>query len=115
RTPPPTRARSCTHACVPRPARHSVPTRRSSDLEWAGAQAFSSFDTYLAPFVKTDHLTYPEVKKCIESFIYGVNIPSRWGTQAPRSEDHTSELQSRFDLVCRLLLEKKKEHMNCHS
>ena len=53
--------------------------------EWAGAQAFSSFDTYLAPFVKKDHLTYPEVKKCIESFIYGVNIPSRWGTQAPFS------------------------------
>lgn len=51
--------------------------------EWAGAQAFSSFDTYLAPFVRIDHLTYPEVKKCIESFIYGVNIPSRWGTQAP--------------------------------
>ena len=51
--------------------------------EWAGAQAFSSFDTYLAPFVKTDNLSYPEVKKCIESFIYGVNIPSRWGTQAP--------------------------------
>src|SRR5699024_506928 len=85
RTPPPTRARSCTHACVPRPARHSVPTRRSSDLEWAGAQAFSSFDTYLAPFVRTDNLSYPEVKKCIESFIYGVNIPSRWGTQAPFS------------------------------
>ncbi|MDO4600346.1 MAG: ribonucleoside triphosphate reductase [[Ruminococcus] gnavus] len=53
--------------------------------EWAGAQAFSSFDTYLAPFVKTDHLTYQEVKKCIESFIFGVNIPSRWGTQAPFS------------------------------
>ena len=53
--------------------------------EWAGAQAFSSFDTYLAPFVKTDRLTYPEVKKCIESFIYGVNTPSRWGTQAPFS------------------------------
>ena len=53
--------------------------------EWAGAQAFSSFDTYLAPFVKADHLTYPEVKKCIESFIYGVNTPSRWGTQAPFS------------------------------
>ena len=51
--------------------------------EWAGAQAFSSFDTYLAPFVRTDHLTYPEVKKCVESFVYGVNIPSRWGTQAP--------------------------------
>ena len=53
--------------------------------EWAGAQAFSSFDTYLAPFDKADHLTYPEVKKCIESFIYGVNTPSRWGTQAPFS------------------------------
>ena len=53
--------------------------------EWAGAQAFSSFDTYLAPFVKTDHLSYREVKKCIESFIYGVNTPSRWGTQAPFS------------------------------
>lgn len=53
--------------------------------EWAGAQAFSSFDTYLAPFVKADGLDYPEVKKCIESFIYGVNTPSRWGTQAPFS------------------------------
>lgn len=53
--------------------------------EWAGAQAFSSFDTYLAPFVKIDNLSYPEVKKCIESFIYGVNTPSRWGTQAPFS------------------------------
>lgn len=53
--------------------------------EWAGAQAFSSFDTYLAPFVKTDKLSYSEVKKCIEAFIYGVNTPSRWGTQAPFS------------------------------
>lgn len=53
--------------------------------EWAGAQAFSSFDTYLAPFVKTDQLTYDQTKKCIESFIYGVNTPSRWGTQAPFS------------------------------
>ena len=53
--------------------------------EWAGAQAFSSFDTYLAPFVKADGLAYPEVKKCIESFIYGVNTPSRWGTQSPFS------------------------------
>ena len=51
--------------------------------EWAGAQAFSSFDTYLAPFVKADNLTYHEVKNCIQSFIYGVNTPSRWGTQAP--------------------------------
>ncbi|MBR2985775.1 MAG: ribonucleoside triphosphate reductase, partial [Clostridia bacterium] len=53
--------------------------------EWAGAQAFSSFDTYLAPFVKVDNLTYEQTKKCIESFVYGVNIPSRWGTQAPFS------------------------------
>lgn len=53
--------------------------------EWAGAQAFSSFDTYLAPFVKVDHLDYDAVKKCIESFVYGVNTPSRWGTQAPFS------------------------------
>lgn len=53
--------------------------------EWAGAQAFSSFDTYLAPFVKVDNLSYREVKKCIESFVYGVNTPSRWGTQAPFS------------------------------
>jgi len=53
--------------------------------EWAGAQAFSSFDTYLAPFVKTDNLSYEQTKKCIESFIYGVNTPSRWGTQAPFS------------------------------
>ena len=53
--------------------------------EWAGAQAFSSFDTYLAPFVKVDNLSYDQVKKCIESFIYGVNTPSRWGTQAPFS------------------------------
>ncbi len=53
--------------------------------EWAGAQAFSSFDTYLAPFVKIDHLSYREVKQCIQSFVYGVNTPSRWGTQAPFS------------------------------
>ncbi|MBQ7378011.1 MAG: ribonucleoside triphosphate reductase, partial [Clostridia bacterium] len=53
--------------------------------EWAGAQAFSSFDTYLAPFVKVDNLNYGQVKKCIEAFIYGVNTPSRWGTQAPFS------------------------------
>ena len=53
--------------------------------EWAGAQAFSSFDTYLAPFVRVDNLSYDAVKKCIESFIYGVNTPSRWGTQAPFS------------------------------
>ncbi len=53
--------------------------------EWAGAQAFSSFDTYLAPFVKADKLSYYEVKNCIQSFVYGVNTPSRWGTQAPFS------------------------------
>ncbi len=53
--------------------------------EWAGAQAFSSFDTYLAPFVKADDLSYKETKQCIQSFIYGVNTPSRWGTQAPFS------------------------------
>ena len=53
--------------------------------EWAGAQAFSSFDTYLAPFVRTDKLGYNEVKHCIEIFVFGVNTPSRWGTQAPFS------------------------------
>lgn len=53
--------------------------------EWAGAQAFSSFDTYLAPFVKVDELSFDQVKKCIESFVFGVNTPSRWGTQAPFS------------------------------
>lgn len=51
--------------------------------EWAGAQAFSSFDTYLAPFVKADNLTYKGVKQCVQSFVYGVNTPSRWGTQPP--------------------------------
>ncbi len=53
--------------------------------EWAGAQAFSSFDTYLAPFVKVDNLDYKQVKQCIQSFVYGINTPSRWGTQAPFS------------------------------
>ena len=51
--------------------------------EWAGAQAFSSFDSYLAPFVRVDHLDYEEVKNCIQSFVFGVNTPSRWGSQAP--------------------------------
>jgi len=51
--------------------------------EWAGAQAFSSFDTYLAPFVKADKLDYKGVRQCIQSYIYGVNTPSRWGSQAP--------------------------------
>ena len=53
--------------------------------EWAGAQAFSSFDTYLAPFVRADKLSQREVKQCVQSFVYGVNTPSRWGTQAPFS------------------------------
>lgn len=53
--------------------------------EWAGAQAFSSVDTYLAPFVRVDGLTQREVKQCVQSFVYGVNTPSRWGTQAPFS------------------------------
>ena len=51
--------------------------------EWAGAQAFSSFDTYLAPFVRADNMEYEEVKNCIQSFVFGVNTPSRWGSQAP--------------------------------
>src|SRR6056297_567515 len=51
--------------------------------EWAGAQAFSSFDTYLAPFVKADHLSYKATKQAIQSFVFGVNTPSRWGSQAP--------------------------------
>ena len=72
--------------------------------EWAGAQAFSSFDTYLAPFVKIDNLTYAEVKQCIQSFIFGVNTPSRWGTQAPFSNitlDWTvpSDLAEQFAIV----------------
>ena len=53
--------------------------------EWAGAQSFSSFDTCLAPFVKSDNLPYKDVKNCIETFVFGVNTPSRWGTQAPFS------------------------------
>ena len=53
--------------------------------EWAASQSFSSFDTYLAPFVKADNLSYDKVKKCMEAFVFGVNTPSRWGTQAPFS------------------------------
>ena len=68
--------------------------------EWAGAQAFSSFDTYLAPFVKVDNLSYKEVKKCIESFIFGVNTPSRWGTQAPFS-NITLDWTVPADLACK--------------
>ncbi len=51
--------------------------------EWAGAQAFSSFDTYMAPFVRKDDMTYGEVKQCIQELIYNLNVPSRWGTQTP--------------------------------
>ena len=51
--------------------------------EWAGAQAFSSFDTYLAPFVRADKLSYEELKQRIQEFIYNLNVPSRWGTQTP--------------------------------
>jgi len=51
--------------------------------EWAGAQAFSSFDTYLAPFVRADRMTYPEIKQCMQEFVYNLNVPSRWGTQTP--------------------------------
>jgi ribonucleoside-triphosphate reductase len=68
--------------------------------EWAGAQAFSSFDTYLASFVKADNLSYEEVKQCIESFIFGVNTPSRWGTQAPFS-NITLDWKIPEDLACR--------------
>ena len=77
--------------------------------EWAGAQAFSSFDTYLAPFVKADNLTYEQTKKCIESFVYGVNIPSRWGCVDKKTEvlsvdgfKHFDELK-KGDLISPLL------------
>lgn len=53
--------------------------------EWAGAQAFSSFDTYLAPFIKADNLDYKTVKQAVQSFVFGINTPSRWGCQAPFS------------------------------
>lgn len=61
--------------------------------EWAGAQAFSSFDTYLAPFVRKDTMTYEEVRQCIQEFIYNLNVPSRWGTQTPFTN-------LTFDWVC---------------
>jgi len=72
--------------------------------EWAGAQAFSSFDTYLAPFVKVDNSSYEEVKQCIQSFIFGVNTPSRWGCQAPFSNitldwDVPNDLAERYAIV----------------
>jgi len=61
--------------------------------EWAGAQAFSSFDTYMAPFIRKDRLTYAEVKQCIQELIYNLNVPSRWGTQTPFTN-------LTFDWVC---------------
>ncbi|MCR5436462.1 MAG: ribonucleoside triphosphate reductase [Treponema sp.] len=69
--------------------------------EWAGAQAFSSFDTYLAPFIRADHLTEKQVRQCIQSYIYGVNTPSRWGSQAPFTN-------ITLDLVCPNDLKNKK-------
>ena len=72
--------------------------------EWAGAQAFSSFDTYLAPFVKKDNLSYKEVKQCVQSFIFGVNTPSRWGTQAPFS-NITLDCKKEMDMVNRAFIE----------
>lgn len=61
--------------------------------EWAGAQAFSSFDTYLAPFIRIDNLSYEEVRQCIQELIYNLNVPSRWGTQTPFTN-------LTFDWVC---------------
>jgi ribonucleoside-triphosphate reductase len=61
--------------------------------EWAGAQAFSSFDTYLAPYVRKDQLSYPEVRQAVQEFIYNLNVPSRWGTQTPFTN-------LTFDWVC---------------
>lgn len=61
--------------------------------EWAGAQAFSSFDTYMAPFIRKDNLPYDEVKQCIQELIYNLNVPSRWGTQTPFTN-------LTFDWVC---------------
>ena len=61
--------------------------------EWAGAQAFSSFDTYLAPYVRKDQLSYPQVRQAVQEFIYNLNVPSRWGTQTPFTN-------LTFDWVC---------------
>ena len=69
--------------------------------EWAGAQAFSSFDTYLAPFIRADKLNEKQVRQCIQSYIYGVNTPSRWGSQAPFTN-------ITMDLVCPEDLKNKK-------
>ena len=69
--------------------------------EWAGAQAFSSFDTYLAPYIRKDNLPYEEVLQCIQELIYNLNVPSRWGTQTPFTN-------LTFDWTCPEDL--KKEH-----
>ena len=61
--------------------------------EWAGAQAFSSFDTYMAPFVRVDRLNYAQVKQYLQELIYNLNVPSRWGTQTPFTN-------LTFDWVC---------------
>jgi len=61
--------------------------------EWAGAQAFSSFDTYMAPFVRHDQMAYADVRQCIQELIYNLNVPSRWGTQTPFTN-------LTFDWVC---------------
>ena len=61
--------------------------------EWAGAQAFSSFDTYLAPFVRQDRMSYEQVRQCIQELVYNLNVPSRWGTQTPFTN-------LTFDWVC---------------
>jgi len=78
--------------------------------EWAGAQAFSSFDTYMAPFIRKDALTYAEVRQCIQELVYNLNVPSRWGTQTPFTNltfDWTAGGSARTDSViggetCRL-------------
>ncbi|MFI5360917.1 MAG: ribonucleoside triphosphate reductase [Elusimicrobiota bacterium] len=69
--------------------------------EWAGAQAFSSFDTYMAPFLRKDKLEYAEVRQCIQELIYNLNVPSRWGTQTPFTN-------LTFDWVCPEDLREKK-------
>src|SRR5699024_520159 len=61
--------------------------------EWAGAQSFSSFDTYLAPFVRLDGLTYDQVEQAVQEFVFNLNVPSRWGTQTPFTN-------LTFDWVC---------------
>ncbi len=69
--------------------------------EWAGAQAFSSFDTYMAPFIRIDEMEYDEVKQCIQELVYNLNVPSRWGTQTPFTN-------LTFDWVCPEDLQKQR-------